>query len=1010
MANKHQYDIGVVISADGTRATSEIRKVDGAIGRMGSTAKNALSSFVGNVGANAVSYIAGAAADAGKELLRYSANIETTKVAFESLSGSAAFATQHIKDLQRFSIENSMPFDSLITMSQRLQAAGVQGERLLPILRDIGNVAAATGNLSTERLDGIATALSQIVSKTRLSAEEMEQLAERTVPGWKLLKESTGISIEQLRKLGEEGVLTAEDILQAFAKAGREKFGDAMKKQAETGAGAMIGLKNAVMVTASQALEPFYKEFSQLAVRANKEIQAQGGDLEAVGAIIGKYIGEGLGKGLLLAGKGIGNFLGESISFGVGLSDKPDVFSKFLMEMEDGFDNAFWVPLEDWWNGKSSNVQKTQTAVMQRWVDTGKTVKNLPDASKILNAEKAKKEAEALKKEYETLTSTLSDLMLQVSFFGDESEVAATKQKLMSAGITDFNKGLAKGSLLWAERLDQLKEAKKLQDEYNDRLKSEGDELRELRQDADFKLRFAEPTELDNFNEQLRRGKFNLRELKSEVELTEKALKNLIFNRDASARDKNVFNMRDSFKEMIGDISGDKKVYFQDYLAELFKDSGLENAVDSRGNKAATTPQRFADRVTDQINEWRAALDQAGNDMERQAEVNEMFGEMIDRYFASFYRIGGEGDMPKKIFAGDDGTQDWKKWTLDLLNTFENNKLQTGIIKLDEIFESLGLSALKSVSKTDEFNKLLGDSSVTKAIESRAAALGMTSDELERLIKQTRSFNEIPLLNPEDLGVNPRRRPNPEPEGIDRGNAGNFFGNEDTGFFGGIGVRKFQSDAEMMKSTMQELGAIGADSFNQLAGAIGSTVEQWVLYGDMSGQSARKAIASALAAASAQATVSAIMETAYGIAALTPWGAMLYGPAPFHFKSAALFAAVAAGTGLIGRGVAGDSFANERGGGSNAGSPDYQTVQSAQVQQSTTTYYSNQPGYASQSDVQTLASAIDGLNNKITGMKPNDVVAVGLKTNPQLASNAVNSALKSDSTARNNFGKTLGLG
>src|SRR5678816_1056720 len=58
-----------------------------------------------------------------------------------------------------------------------------------------------------------------------------------------------------------------------------------------------------------------------------------------------------------------------------------------------------------------------------------------------------------------------------------------------------------------------------------------------------------------------------------------------------------------------------------------------------------------------------------------------------------------------------------------------------------------------------------------------------------------------------------------------------------------------------------------------------------------------------------------------GIAALTPWGAAVYGPAPLHFKSAALFGSIALVAGVAGRGVAGGAFsqnASPAGGGGTA--------------------------------------------------------------------------------------------
>lgn len=113
-----------------------------------------------------------------------------------------------------------------------------------------------------------------------------------------------------------------------------------------------------------------------------------------------------------------------------------------------------------------------------------------------------------------------------------------------------------------------------------------------------------------------------------------------------------------------------------------------------------------------------------------------------------------------------------------------------------------------------------------------------------------------------------------------------------------------QAFADIAKVAFSAVGAV----VNQLASGIGSLVQNFVLLGANGPNAFRKLIATVLAGVAAQAATLAIMETAYGIAALTPWGAAVYGAAPLHFKSAALFASIALVTGLAGRGAASGLF------------------------------------------------------------------------------------------------------
>lgn len=109
--------------------------------------------------------------------------------------------------------------------------------------------------------------------------------------------------------------------------------------------------------------------------------------------------------------------------------------------------------------------------------------------------------------------------------------------------------------------------------------------------------------------------------------------------------------------------------------------------------------------------------------------------------------------------------------------------------------------------------------------------------------------------------------------------------------------------------------------FSAIGQGIGQVVHDFVLLGTAGPNAMRKVLASALATVAAQAAAQAIYELALGFAALTPWGAAIYGPAPLHFKSAALFGSIAAVAAVAGRAVAGNSFqqSSASGGGSGGG-------------------------------------------------------------------------------------------
>lgn len=214
-------------------------------------------------------------------------------------------------------------------------------------------------------------------------------------------------------------------------------------------------------------------------------------------------------------------------------------------------------------------------------------------------------------------------------------------------------------------------------------------------------------------------------------------------------------------------------------------------------------------------------------------------------------------------------------------------------------------------------------------------------------------------------------------------------------------TQRLQTNADILKETYAELGAEGADVISSMAGGVGDLTNQWVLYGSAGPDAMRKMTASVLAGVASQAAVKSIFQLAEGFASLF-WNPA---EAAAHFQSAALFGSIALGAGLAGRGVAGNAFS---GSSSQSNSPDYMTTNSSNIQSTNQNLITNNS--ARQSDISMLSNAVNGLEQKISGMPPGDVVVVGLKSNPSAASSAMLKDIKSNATTKNELGRAMGLG
>ena len=126
-----------------------------------------------------------------------------------------------------------------------------------------------------------------------------------------------------------------------------------------------------------------------------------------------------------------------------------------------------------------------------------------------------------------------------------------------------------------------------------------------------------------------------------------------------------------------------------------------------------------------------------------------------------------------------------------------------------------------------------------------------------------------------------------------------------------IDLDNLKEFASIIENSIVPLGQILTNTFQQVADAIGETVQNWVLLGETGPAVMRKILAQALASIAAEAAVNAIKELALGFATL------FFNPAESaaHFTAAALWASIGGVAAIAGRSVAGDLFKSKTSGG-----------------------------------------------------------------------------------------------
>lgn len=250
MAAKNTVEI--ILSAK-DKASKAVASAMGGVQRSASLAMGAIAAGAAAAGAALVT-LAGITSKVG---VSYNAMLEDSLIAWEGLLKSQQKAMETQEMLQQLGAKTPFEFDGLDRVARQLEMAGLGGDQLKQRLTALGDAVSYAGR-GQEELEGIGTALTQIATKGKISAEEMNQLGERGVDGWKLIADGMGITKKEVMELSSQGKLMAEDVLPLMFTQMEKSFGGAMQKKSSTFNGMMSTLKDNLKMISAELTKPLF--------------------------------------------------------------------------------------------------------------------------------------------------------------------------------------------------------------------------------------------------------------------------------------------------------------------------------------------------------------------------------------------------------------------------------------------------------------------------------------------------------------------------------------------------------------------------------------------------------------------------------------------------------------------------------------------------------------------------------------------------------------------------------
>lgn len=269
-----------VIKGIGDTTVAEGNRIDGSMRKIG----------VAVMGAFSVQQ----AAQFAKTVVDVRGEIEALEKSFVVLAGHKGIPL--FNEIRAFATDTTFQLGDLAKGAQTLMAFNIEADRVMPILRQIGDI--SMGNV--DKFNSLILAFAQMSSKGKLMGQDLLQMINAGFNPLTIISEKTGKSIAQLKKEMEQGGITADMVADAFesATAAGGKFNGMLEDQSK----GIKGMKSNLEGAWEEALNSIGEKNEEVIKGSIQGVTLLVQNYEKVGEVLAVIIGTyGAYKAALIA-------------------------------------------------------------------------------------------------------------------------------------------------------------------------------------------------------------------------------------------------------------------------------------------------------------------------------------------------------------------------------------------------------------------------------------------------------------------------------------------------------------------------------------------------------------------------------------------------------------------------------------------------------------------------------------------------------------------------------------
>jgi tape measure domain-containing protein len=210
--------------------------------------------------------------EASSSLFTFQQDMQKSQVAFTYLLGSAQKASSFITSMQSFAAKTPFDTEETLTMAQKLLAAGFAAKDVKSTMTTLVDAASASGG-TTDQLDRIVLAMSEIKTTGTLSARQLRQFADAGIPAYTILEEKLHLTAKQMENIGNLKI-PADTAINAIMSGLNERYGGAAAKISNTMAGMLDTIKDDATIVGSSMFDSFYTSLTGLVTVVRDKLDA----------------------------------------------------------------------------------------------------------------------------------------------------------------------------------------------------------------------------------------------------------------------------------------------------------------------------------------------------------------------------------------------------------------------------------------------------------------------------------------------------------------------------------------------------------------------------------------------------------------------------------------------------------------------------------------------------------------------------------------------------------------